>query len=536
MSTAGDGAPGEPLDTATTDIADLPGRRAGVREWAGLAVLTLPVLLVSMDMTVLHLAIPQITSALVPTGTETLWIVDIYGFMVAGLLIIMGAVGDRIGRRRLLLLGAAGFAVASLAAAFATGPGMLIAARAALGIAGATLAPSTLALIRSMFADPAQRSAATSVWVLAFLTGASVGPVVGGLLLQAFWWGSVFLIGVPVMVALLLAGPALLPEYRNPSAARLDLPSAAMSLGAVLAVVHGLKEAAAGAGWLVPAAVLGVGAALALAFVRRQRRLAHPLVDLALFRRRAFAMAIVVLTVGSVILAGVGFLTAQYLQLVLGLSPLQAGLWTLPPLGAGILVVVADQMRSTRLAAAPSTVAGLVVTSGGLLVLTQLPLSGVTIVVVGLSLVFAGLMPVLARGVDTVTRSAPPERAGAAAALSETTQELGGALGIAVLGSVAAATYRAQVVPLLDDVPTVVAEPAREALAGALVVAPDLPTGTVAAAVEAFTDGVNAAAAGAAIVVVTVAAAVMGWWSPAAEGQPAAPSVTPLPGGQRGSG
>ncbi len=460
-----------------------------------MAVLTLPVLLVSMDMTVLHLAIPQITAALEPTGTQTLWIVDIYAFMVAGLLITMGAVGDRIGRRRLLLLGATAFAAASIAAAFATSPQMLIAARAALGIAGATLAPSTLALIRTMFTDPHQRSIATSVWVLSFLAGASLGPVVGGLLLQTYWWGSVFLIGLPAMGVLLLAGPWLLPEYRAPSNPRIDLPSTAISLVAILAVVYGLKEITAGDANFVPASTLAVGVLLTVVFVRRQRRLSRPLLDVSLFTRPAFTVAIAVLTLGSLVLAGVGFLSAQYLQLVLGLTPLVAGLWTLPPLAAGIVAVVATQALGERLTVARSTAGGLVIAAAGLLILTQVDTSGVATIVVGLALIFAGLMPVLARGVDTVTGSVAPDRAGAASALSETTQELGGALGIALLGSLAAAVYRTQLVPALDGLPPTTAASASDTLTGALSLGETLPPGILAAAADAFTDGLKLAAA-----------------------------------------
>lgn len=497
---------------------DPPVPPAGPREWAGLTVLTLPVLLVSMDMTVLHLAIPQISTALAPTGTQTLWMVDIYAFMVAGLLITMGALGDRIGRRRLLLIGAAAFAAASLAAAFATSPGTLITARAALGVAGATLAPSTLALIRTMFPDPRQRSTATSVWVLAFLTGASVGPVVGGLLLQSFWWGSVFLIAVPVMALLLAAGPVLLPEYRDPNSARIDLASAALSLAAVLAVVYGLKEVAAGNGLLLPSITVAAGGLLAAAFLRRQQRLPRPLVDLALFRRREFTAAIAVLTLGSVVLAGVGFLTAQYLQLVLGLSPLKAGLWTLPPLATGIAAVSLTQALGERVNAARNIIGGLSATACGLVVLTQVPTSGVMISVVGLSLIFAGLMPVLARGVDTVTGAVPPERAGAASALSETAQELGGALGIALLGSIATATYRTQVDGLLNTAPTSTATVARDTLAGARSVAADLPTDAIPGAVIAFTNGLHlASAVGAAVVVLAAAAAALRQQHPAGQ-------------------
>ncbi len=496
-----------PPEAASAQGASPDYGRAGRREWAGLAVLTLPVLLVSMDMTVLHLAIPKITADLDPNGPQVLWIVDIYAFVVAGLLITMGAVGDRIGRRRLLLLGAAGFAVASVAAAFATGPAMLIAARAALGVAGATLAPSTLSLIRTMFADERQRSTATSVWVLAFLVGGSIGPVVGGLLLQYFWWGSVFLLGVPVMVLLLIAGPFVLPEYRAPDRPALDVTSAALSLAAVLAVVYGLKELAAGDAVLVPVIVTSAGIALAAVFARRQRRLPHPLVDLDLFRQRPFAVAIGVLTLGVIVLAGMGFLTAQYLQLVLGLEPLAAGLWTLPPLAAGVVAVIVAQALETRISHRLSTVGGLMLAAAGLIVLARLPTSGVTIVVVGLAVLFAGVMPVLARGVDTVTGAVAPERAGAAAALSETTQELGGALGIAVLGSIAAAVYRTQLAPTLDRQPSEVATAAGENLAAALQGSDIVPPEVIAAAAAAFADGINLASAIAAVIVLVAAAA-----------------------------
>lgn len=489
------------------EVSDTPAA-AGRREWLGLAVLTLPVLLVSMDMTVLHLAMPAITADLQPSSTQLLWIVDIYAFMVAGLLITMGAVGDRIGRRRLLLIGAAGFAAASVAAAFAPTAEALIAARAALGLAGATLAPSTLALIRTMFTDPQQRSTATSVWVLAFLAGGAVGPILGGVILQVWWWGGVFLLGVPVMLLLLAAGPVLLPEYRNTSASRIDLASAALSLAAILAVVYLLKESAAHGLGLLPVLVGAVGVLLGIVFVRRQQRLTEPLVDLRLLAEPGFAVALTVLTVGSVVLAGSGFLTAQYLQLVLGLSPLAAGLWTLPPLAAGVAAIVAAQAAGPRLTPRLRTGGGLATAAAGLLVLTRTPTEGVTTVVVGLGLLFAGLMPVLAAGVDTVTSAAPPEQAGSAAALSETTQELGGALGIALLGSAATAVYRHQLQPLLVDQPAPT-QAAADTLAGVLHSSQPLPGTLLDAATDAFTAGLHTASAIAAgLVVLTAAAAV----------------------------
>ncbi len=305
--------------------------RAGRREWAGLAVLAVPCLLYALDLTVLNLAIPAISESLQPSSVELLWIVDIYGFVLAGSLLTMGTLGDRIGRRRLLLTGAAGFAAASVLAAYSASPGMLIAARALLGVAGATLAPSTLSLIRSMFPDPGQRRIAVGVWISSFSAGGAIGPLVGGLLLEWFWWGSVFLLAVPLMAVLLVLGPLLLPEYRDPEPGRLDLPSAVLSLAAVLAVIYGLKQAAEGGGpgWIAALALVG-GAAAGAAFVHRQLHLADPLLDLRLFRRPGFTTALATNLVSFFVGFGILLFTAQYLQLVLGLSPLAAGLWMLP--------------------------------------------------------------------------------------------------------------------------------------------------------------------------------------------------------------
>jgi DHA2 family multidrug resistance protein-like MFS transporter len=241
-----------------------------------------------MDLTVLNLALPALSADLRPSATEQLWIVDIYGFVVAGALITMGALGDRIGARRMLLIGAAAFAGASVLAAFATSPGMLIAARAILGLAGATLAPSTLSLIRTMFDDPGQRTFAIGIWVTSYSAGAAIGPLAGGALLEQFWWGSVLLLGVPVMALTLALGPRLLPESRKPGSGRLDLVSAALSLLAVLAVIYGLKQLAVQDAALESALWVGAGIAAGAAFVRRQRRLADPLIDLQLFRTPAF--------------------------------------------------------------------------------------------------------------------------------------------------------------------------------------------------------------------------------------------------------
>src|SRR5687767_11020007 len=304
--------------------------RAGRKEWIGLAVIALPCLLYSMDLTVLHLAVPQLSADLEPSSTQLLWIIDIYGFMVAGSLITMGTLGDRIGRRRLLLIGAAAFGIASVLAAFSTSAEMLIATRALLGIAGATVAPSTLSLIRSMFVDPHERTVAISMWITSFSVGGAIGPLIGGLLLEYFWWGSVFLISVPVMVLLLGVGPVLLPEYRDPDPGRPDPISAMMSLTAVLSVILGLKLIAQDG--VSPIAVVSIAAGVVIAvwFVRRQSRLKDPFIDLRLFRLPGFTASLATYGLSILVLFGGFLFLPQYLQLVLGLSPFDAGLWMLP--------------------------------------------------------------------------------------------------------------------------------------------------------------------------------------------------------------
>jgi DHA2 family multidrug resistance protein-like MFS transporter len=473
--------------------------RAGRREWVGLAVIALPCVVYAMDLTVLNLALPALSEDLQPSSSQLLWIVDIYGFLVAGLLITMGTLGDRIGRRRLLLTGAAAFALASVFAALSSSAEMLIAARALLGVAGATLAPSTLSLIRNMFHDPQQRTFAIGVWITSFSVGAAIGPLVGGLLLERFWWGSVFLPAVPVMGLLLAAGPRLLPEYRDPEAGRLNLTSVAVSLVAVLAVIYGLKRAAQdGIDWAAVLAIV-VGLAGGAVFVRQQQRLSDPLIDLRLFRVSGFNAALTANTVGFFVNFGIAVFIAQYLQLVVGLSPFEAGLWTLPYAAAFIVGALVTAPLVRRIRQAFVVAGGLTLAAAGFVVLSRTDADSLAVVVTG-SVVFAlGLAPVYTVAADVMVGAAPPERAGAAAGISETSSEFGGALGIAVLGAIGTAVYRGQ----LDDavpagVPPETAEAARDTL-GAAVAAGDELAGEaslelVDAAREAFTEALQVAA------------------------------------------
>jgi DHA2 family multidrug resistance protein-like MFS transporter len=525
-----------------TDASTTP--RAGRREWLGLAVLALPCLVYAMDLTVLNLALPKLSEDLQPSSAQLLWIVDIYGFLVAGLLVTMGTLGDHIGRRRLLLAGAAAFAVASVLAAWSTSAGMLIAARALLGVAGATLAPSTLSLIRNMFTDPRQRTVAVSVWITSFAVGGAVGPLVGGVLLEWFWWGSVFLVAVPVMALLLVLGPRLLPEFRDPAAGRLDLASAALSLAAVLAAIYGLKQLAQdGPGWLAVGCMLA-GLLVGVGFVRRQRRLADPLIDVRLLGNRAFSAALTTNLLSFFVGFGALLFTAQYLQLVLGLSPLEAGLWSLPSSAGFILGSMATPLLVRRAAPVAVMAAGLALATVGFGLLTQLPSSsGLPLLVTGSVIFSLALAPVDTLATDLAVGAAPPERAGAASAITETSAEFGGALGIAILGVIGTAVYRAQMAEAVPaGVPDQAAAAARDTLGWAVAVAGQLPERVGAAllevAREAFTQGLHLAAAVSAaaslafaILVVVLLRGVRPSSQPDEQ-----PDVAPGPGGPRRGG
>jgi MFS transporter, DHA2 family, multidrug resistance protein len=488
--------------------------RAGRREWIGLAVIALPCLLYSMDLTVLYLAVPSLTADLEPSSTELLWITDIYGFMLAGFLITMGTLGDRIGRRRLLLIGAAAFGAGSLLAAFSTSVAMLIVTRALLGLAAATLAPSTLSLIRNMFLDPKQRTFAIGVWTTSFSVGAALGPLLGGLLLEFFWWGSVFLIAVPVMLLLLALGPKLLPEYRDPDAGRMDLASAGLSVLAVLAVVYGLKEIAVGGLERMPLLSILLGLGVGLLFVRRQQTLADPLIDLRLFRSRTFSTSIAAITLTFAVMFGIFLLIAQYLQLVLGYSPLAAGLWTAPSSLGFIAGAMLSSVLVRKIRPAFVIAAGLVLAAAGLALLVQLNSgAGVALVVVASVILSLGVAPPVTLLTDLIVGSVPPERAGVASGISETGTELGGALGIAVLGSIGVAVYRSE----LEDgapagVPPGALEASSETLGQAAQAAETLPDALGAslldAAQEAFTQGLQLTALTSAAVALAAAAIV----------------------------
>ncbi|TDC64412.1 MFS transporter [Streptomyces hainanensis] len=485
----------------TTGAVNRPGR------WLALAVLVLAVLLVAVDATVLGLATPYLSEDLSPSSTQLLWIGDVYSFVIAGLLISMGSLGDRVGRKRVLLLGATAFGAISVFNAYASTPELMILARALLGVAGATLMPATLALIRNLFHDPRERSVAIGIWGAAASAGMAIGPIVGGFLLEHFWWGSVFLINVPVMAVLVVLGIRLLPESRNPNPGPWDLVSVVLSLVGLVGVVYAIKETAAhGFGWGPLAAGL-VGAAALAVFVRRQRRLPTPLLDTRLFRSRGFSGAVLADLMTILGLAGLIFFLSQYLQLVQGRGPLEAGIAELPAavgaVTAGLLAGRAARRFSVR-ATVSGGLAAVGVALAALTVIDQstgYPLLGTALLVVGLG---SGLSFTVTA--DVILSSVPKERAGAASAVSETAYELGTALGIALLGSLVTGVYRG------FTGPTGTPDAAHESLGGAVEAATHLPPDTAAnlldAARQSFVDGLGlAAGAGAAVLLATAVAA-----------------------------
>ncbi|CCK31395.1 transmembrane-transporter [Streptomyces davaonensis JCM 4913] len=484
-----------------TEAVNRPGR------WLALSVLVLAVLLVAVDATVLGLATPYISEDLNPSGTQLLWIGDVYSFVIAGLLVSMGSLGDRIGRKRILLGGATAFGAISVLNAYATTPETMILARALLGVAGATLMPATLALIRNLFHDPRERSLAVGIWGATASAGTAVGPIVGGFLLEHFWWGSVFLINLPVMAVLVVVGVKTLPESRNPNPGPWDLLSVLLSLIGMVGVVYAVKEFAAhGLAW-EPVAVGLLGAAALYGFVRRQLTLPAPLLDMRLFRNRGFSGAVLADLLTILGMSGLVFFLSQYLQLVQGRGPFEAGLAELPAavgaVAAGLVAGKAARRYSVR-AVVSGGLAAVGLSLAALTVLDQstgYPLLGTALLIVGIGAGFSFTVTA-----DVILSSVPKEQAGSASAVSETAYELGAALGIAVLGSIVTGVYRDFTAPRGTP------EGAHESLGGAVEAATTMPTETAQtmldAARQSFVDGLTlATGAGAAVLLMAAAAA-----------------------------
>ncbi len=467
--------------------------RGGRRDWLALALLMFPVLLVAVDNTALTFALPAIASALDTSGVQLLWVVDAYPLVLAGLLVAMGSLGDRIGRRRLLIIGSIGFAAVSAATAFAPSAGWLIAGRAALGFFGAMLMPSTLSLIRNIFPDPNRRRLAIAVWAAGFSGGAALGPIFGGWLVEQFWWGAVLLVAVPIMLPLLVLGPAFIPESRDPSPGKVDAPSILLSLFAMAPVVSGIKEFATEGPGAAALGTMAFGVAMGVVFVRRQQRLHSPLLDISLFRNRVFSMAITANVLALFSFNGFILFLAQHLQLIEGMSPSAAGMAMIPALVVTVVAGLAAVPAVRKVRPGFVVAAGLAMSATGYSLVTFGSHAG------GPSLLLAALL-ILALGVgtaetisnDLILGSAPPEKSGAAAAVSETGYEVGALLGTAVLGSILTASYQHNLrlpAGISEAAPTAGTAQAGETLAGAMELAARLP--------QPMADAVRLAAAGA---------------------------------------
>jgi DHA2 family multidrug resistance protein-like MFS transporter len=486
--------------------------KAGKKEWLGLAVLTLPTLLVSMDMTVMYLVVPAVSESLRPGSAELLWITDIYGFLEAGLLITMGTVGDRIGRRRLLFIGGTAFALASLLTAYSATVGMLIAARALLGMAGASLLPSTLSLIRNLFYDHKQRTQALGIFTTTFSAGIMIGPLIGGVLVNHFGWGSVFLIAVPVMGLFLLLAPFLLPEFKDPVAGRFDILSAALSIIAVLSGIYGIKQLAEQGVHSLSFLFILAGIITAILFYQRQKKITDPLIDLRLFRDKAFTTTLLCMFIALFCWAGLFLFISQELQLIIGLDAFHAGLWSIFGAAGSVISCSLVPLLVGYIHRIYLLITGLLIMATGMLIMSAMASQSftLTLLITSLVLLSSGCGIAVTLGHDIVMSRANPQQAGAAASLTETCTTFGGALGIALLGSIGTAIYRAGVGNALSgDMPPSIIESAQTTLGGALVTAEKLPlplqTQIVNSAHTAFGHSFNAVAGISALLMIGMA-------------------------------
>lgn len=487
-----------------------PATLTSRRRWAALAVLGLAVLLLAIDGTVLSLAVPALTEALAPTAEQVLWIGHIYSLALAGLLVLMGNLADRFGRKRVLMIGSAAFGAASLLAAFSVSAEMLIAGRLLLGVAGATVMPSTLSLIRNIFPVAAERTRAIAIWSMAFGAGSAIGPLVGGFLLEHFWWGSVFLINVPVMLVVLASGLILLPESRDPAPGRFDVLSAALSMATVVPIVYAITHVVASGMTPQIVGLLAAAACCGILFVRRQRRLDSPMIDVELFGNPAFSGAVATNVIAIFALSGLMFFFSQYLQFGRGFSPLQAGLAELPSTIASVVVVVLVGFLLGRLGRGRAIASGMGLAAAGLgLIVFAEAASSYVWLALCLAMIGFGIGLATTLTGDAIVSAAPPTKAGSVSAITETAQELGVVLGIAVLGSFLTGVYRSGVAGALPvGLDPHVAARVQDSLGSALsVLEPDSPLAL--AARTAFVQAMQATTAIAAVL--TAGAAIVAW-------------------------
>lgn len=487
-----------------------PAPRTGAKQWWGLAVLVIPSTLLFMMLTILFLAAPNMAADLNPTSAQLLWILDIYGFVMAGFLVAMGVLGDRIGKRLLMVIGAVLFGIVSIAAALTTSPELMIAWRAILGVGGATMLPSTLGLIFVLFADPKARGVAIGVWAGGISAGVALGPLLSGLLLEVFGWQATFLVAVPVMALVAIGAPLLLPEHKDPSA-KIDLFSALLLVASLLAIIYGIKRFATQEPAGPSIGLLIAGALVGLWFVIRQLRAQQPLLDVRLFANRTVSGALAVFLLSAAALGGVYSLFTQYLQQVQGLSPMQAGLSILPAAAVLIVVSTLSPMLARKFRPGNVIAVGLLTQVVGYILFTQLDSgTGLALVIASFVVTYPGVAPSMALTTDLVVSSVPPEKAGGASGLATTVNDLGISLGVAVIGSIGITAYRSQINGSLpDELPPEAAAAAETGIDGAIAAAGQLPGNVgealTTAAEQAFTSGLNAAGITSAVIAAVAA-------------------------------
>ncbi|HLN65819.1 MAG TPA: MFS transporter [Streptosporangiaceae bacterium] len=466
-------APGTRPRQATPSQA--PSRLSARTRWLALAVLCVTVLIANLDNTVLNVALPTLVRDLHASTSDLQWIVDSYIIVYAGLLLAAGSLADRIGRKKTFLAGLAIFAVGSAAAAFSGGVSALIAARAGMGVGGALMIPSTLSIISNMFPNLAERQRAIALWSGTVGVGIALGPIIGGLLLARFWWGSVFLINVPIAAVGLIAAFFLVPDSRNENAQAPDFTGAVLSIAGIGAILWSIIEAPV-RGWSSPL-VIGVGAAglaiLAL-FTAWERTTRHPMINPAFFRQRSFSAAIPALAAVTFGLYGALFVLTQFMQFSLGYTPLQAGIRVLPAAAAVVAVAPASALLVRAIGTKLTMAAGLALIAAGL---WQISSATVTTTfagtVLGMVLLGAGAGLAIPTATGSVVGSVPDSDSGVASATSTTAIQIGGALGVAVAGSLLNTRYQDKMTAALagQHLPQAVMATVNSSLEGALAVA-----------------------------------------------------------------
>jgi EmrB/QacA subfamily drug resistance transporter len=467
----------------------------GTRRWWMLGVTCLSVVVVGLDLTILNIALPAISAALHAGTGDLQWIVDAYSLAFAGVMLTAGMIGDRVGRKRLLLAGLAVFLAASLCCALSASAGELIAARALMGLGAGIVFPLSLAVVSTAFGDD-DRPQAIGIVTAAVALGLPLGPVLGGLLLQHFSWHSVFWINVPAVCLTLAAGAVLMPESRNPVSRPLDVPGALLSTASIVGLVWGFIDSSEH-GWTAAPTwgLLAGSAVLFAAFVLRERSTAHKLVDPALLRDRRFSSGTAATVAVQVVLFALMFVVPQYLQSVAGDDPITAGLRLLPTM-AGLLVAGAVAGQAVRAAGTRLTVAaGLAVMAGGLVMLSQVRLAtGYAFVAAGLALCGLGVGASVGAAMNSVMAAVGGDEAGMGASVNSALRQIGGAVAVAVLGSVLSTSYARDLRPALAALPAGNAATARSSITQAVQLASRLPSGGPAlraAAGTAFLHGMS---------------------------------------------